>query len=294
MRSTSLTLQLAISGFPDANSEDSKGLTQVKPNDVTRVAFNKDGYDKVQFSSGFGPQNDGMLELVDAIAIAADEIDISGYDRALIVRVQSTRGMDSNAAQKVGEALEAYMTRNGVSEFATAAIADIAQGQQLHGKWNTLLLVRTCDGAWTFKNLRFTSIQRSTGNTYAILRNGQLAKIDGGSLVSTLLDNQKLQALIDGGRQLEGNRKKHLVRAPLQTGAFAVIDENGQTIYDDSFKVVVTGKAPFVVMPAINEDGTYADGQVTTVSGQGDKWDIRNRIPAAKADALAKAYGATA
>lgn len=291
------TLLLAISGFPDSNSEDSKGLIQIKPQDVTRVAFDKKGgYQAVQISNETGPVNDGMLEVIDAIKLDEGKIDIQDADCALIVRVQSSRGMDSYVAQKIGEAIEAYMSTNKVTEFATAAIADIAPSQELHGKWNTLLLTRDANtGKWDFKNLRFTSVQKSTGNSFAILRDGKLAKTDGGSLISTLLDSTKLNELIDGGRVLDGSKQKHLVRAPIQvSGAYAVVDENGQTVYDDDFKVIAYGQTGFVVMPAINEDGTYANGKVTTVSGKGNDWDIRPSISASKAGDLAQAYGASA
>ncbi|MEK7619794.1 MAG: hypothetical protein AAB413_00965 [Patescibacteria group bacterium] len=207
------TLLLAISGFPDASSDDFKGLTTIKPNDVTRVAFNKKGYDQVQFSNETGPQNDGLLDVIDAIKLGADQVEAG--DCALIVRIESTRGMDSYTAQKIGEAIEAYMRANNVTEFATAAIADIAPGQELHGKWNTLLLVRDFDGQWTFKNLRFASVQKSTDGTFAILCDGKIAKTDGDSLVSTLLDADKLNELLDGGIVKLDNKKAHLVRPPV-------------------------------------------------------------------------------
>lgn len=295
MRSTPLTLVLAISGFIDTNSDDAKKVTEITPDKAIRFAFNKQSYDEVQISTEFGPQNDGMLELIDAIAISADDIDVSGYDRALIVRVQSTRGMDSYAAQKIGEAIGAYMDQNGCDQFATAAIADLDVGQDLHGKWNTLFLLRDDQGNWTFKNLRFTSVQKSIGNTFAVLRDGKMTKIGAANLVSTLLDNQKLQTILDSGYQLQDTKKAHLVRAPINKGgAYAVVADGYQTVYNDKLKVIASGRTLFTVMPAIDVDGSYRDGQVTTVSGKGGSWDIRPNIPAKNADALAKAYGATA
>lgn len=293
----SLTLLLAISGFPDVNSDDSKGLTKVTPDQATRMAFDKaNGYQTVQISNETGPVSDGMLDVIDAIKLDDGEIDIENTDCALIVRIESTRGMDSYVAQQIGEAIEAYMAANKVTEFATAAIADIASGQEIYGKWNTLLLTRDADtGKWDFKNLRFTSVQKSTDGDYAILKDGKLAKTDGGSLVSTLLDSAKLNELMDGGHVLDGTKKKHLVRAPINKGgAYAVIDEDGsQTVYNDQFEVIASGKTTFVVMPAIDVDGAYTD-KVTTVSGQGNDWDVRKGIPASKADVFAQAYGATA
>lgn len=296
MRSIPLTLLLAISGFPDKKSEDFKSLTKIKPNDVTRFCFDKQGgYQQVTISNESGPKDDGQLEVIDAIAFSADEIDEQGYDRALIVRVQSTRGMDSFAAQKLGEAIEAYMDSNRASEFATAAIADLDVGQDLHGKWNTLVLLRDSGGNWIFKNLRFTSVQKSTGNTFAILRDGKMTKISAANLVSTLLDNVKFQAIMDSGHQLQDTKKAHLVRAPINKGgAYAVVADGYQTVYDDKLKVIASGQTGFTVMPAIDVDGSYKDGKVTTVSGKGGSWDIRPNIAAKNADALAKAYGATA
>lgn len=296
MNRSRLTLLLALTAFKNKGDADASKVTQITPNAATRFAFDKKGgYQQVQISNQNGPQNDGMLDVIDATYLAPDQNDVTEIDRALIVRVESTRGLDSFTAQAIAEAIESYMDQNGTSEFATAAIHDIGQGQDLHGKWNTLLFVRDYEGKWTFKNLRFASVQKSTDDTFAILRDGKIAKTDGASLVSTLLDDTKLQALIDGGRVLGGSKKKHLVRAPInQGGAYAVVDENGQTIYDDKFETVVTAQTPFLVMPAINEDGTYADGQVTTVSGKGNDWDIRPGIPASKAGDFATAYGAQA
>ncbi len=290
----SLTLLLAVSGFLDPKSEDSKNITQVTPDTTTRFAFRKSDYDTVTISNESGPKNDGLLEVIDAIALSADEIDVSGYDRALIVRVQSTRGLDSFAAQKMGEAIEAYMDRNGCSEFATAAIGDLDFGQELHGKWNTLIMLRDDEGNWTFKNRRFTSIQKSTGDEYAVLLDGKMAKTPGVTLISTLLDDTKFQALLDGGYKLD-TRKAHLVRAPInKDGAYAVVSDGTQVVYDDNKNVIASGKTGFTVMPAIDADGQYVDNKVTTVSGSGDKWDIRRGISADKSDKLAPAYGASA
>lgn len=290
----SLTLMLAVSGFLDPKSEDSKNITKVTPDTTTRFAFDKSNYDKFTISNESGPQNDGLLDGIDAIALSADEIDVSGYDRALIVRVQSTRGLDSFAVQKMGEAIEAYMDRNGSSEFAAAAIDDLDVGKDLHGKWNTLVLLRDNDGNWTFKNLRFVSVQKSTEDTYAILKDNKMARTPGVTLISTLLDDSKRQALLTDGHQLE-NGKYHLVRSPIkQGGAFAVVSNGTQIVYDAKMNVIASGRTGFTVMPAIDADGQYVDNKVTTVSGKGDTWDIRRGISATKSDKLAPAYGASA
>ncbi|MBI4591923.1 hypothetical protein HY733_00540 [Candidatus Uhrbacteria bacterium] len=296
MRSTPLTLILAISGFTEPKSKDSEGLTQVQPNDVTRFGFDKaNGYQAVQISNEFGPQNDGMLDLIDAIKLDEDDIDVEGYDCALVVRVESTRGLDSFVAQAMGESIEAYMTANRSTEFATATVADLDVDQELHGKWNTILLLRdSTSGAWTFKNLRFTSVQKSTDGGYAVLSGNKMGKIDDGyALVSTLIDNQKLQQVLAGGFELEKG-KYHLVRAPInQNGAYAVVGSGTQIVYDDKFNVIASGQTGFTVMPAIDVDGTHTDA-VTTVSGKGSAWDIRRSIAPAKADSLAPAYSAAA
>ncbi|MCR4314233.1 MAG: hypothetical protein NUV84_03235 [Candidatus Uhrbacteria bacterium] len=187
------------------------------------------------------------------------------------------------------------MTCNGVTEFATAAIADIAQNQELHGKWNTLLFLRDSEtGRWSFKNLRFTSVQKSTDGGFAILSGQKLGKIDDGTtVISTLLDPTKIQQILDGGYELEMG-KYHLVRAPINKGgAYAVVGNGFQTVYNDRFQVVASGTTGFIVMPTIDVDGTYTD-KVTTVSGSANDWDIRTGLSPRKADTLAPAFGATA
>jgi hypothetical protein len=157
------------------------------------------------------------------------------------------------------------------------------------------VFVLNFDGVWQFKNLGCTSIQRTTDGNYAVLRDNKLAKIGADALVSTLLDDATLDKLIDGGHQLQGEGKKHLVRAPIKHGgAYAVVGDDDQTVYDDTYNVIASGKIGFIVMPAINADGAPIDCQVTTISGRGDDWDIRLNIPAKKADGLAQAYGAPA
>lgn len=289
-----LTLLLALTAFKANEAPDADKVTQVTPNDVTRFAFDKDsGYQKIQISNEVGPQNDGMLELIDVIAVAPDKIDVSGYDRALIVRLESTRGLDSFVAQNIGDAVEAYMAANKVFEYATAAIDDLTDGKDLHGKWNTILLVRNFKGKWEFKNLRFTSVQRSTDGSYAILSGRKLGKInDGMTLISTLMDSDKILQVLASGYELE-NGKYHLVRAPItNNGAYAVVGNGFQTVYDNQFKVLASGQNGFTVMPAIDVDGSPKPGRVTTVSGKGSNWDVRRAIPANKADTLASAYAA--
>lgn len=282
----SLTVVLAMTAFSNRSTD----LVNVTPDTVTRFAFDKaNDCTQVQISNQTGPQNDGMVEVIDAIY--TDTINVTGIDCAIVVRLQTT-DLDDAAIQAIGTALESYMDKNGASQFATAAIHDIGQGQQLFGHWNTMVFTRDNGGKWSAKNLGFTSVQKSTDGNYGVLLDGKLANVDGGSIVSTLLDSTKLQALIDGGYQLAGDKKKHLVRAPLQTGAYAVVDETGQTIYDDQFKVIAAAMTGFTVMPAIDVDGTPTPGKVTTVSGKGNTWDIRTSIPANKAGNLAQAYGA--
>lgn len=285
------TVLLTASAF----SQRSADVVKVTPDTVTRFAFDKaNGYTRVQISNQTGPQSDGMLDVIDAIRMNVEQIDVPGYDRALIVRVQSTRGLDSFAAQKIGTAIETYMDMTSVSEFATAAIADIDVGQDLHGKWNTILLLRDHNGTWSFRNLRFTSVQRSTNGEFAILRGKKMARITGKDLVSTLLSPEKLQAILEAGFTLETG-KNYLVRTPINKGgAYAVVGDGFQTVYDGEFQVIAAGKAGFTTIPAIYVDGTSIDGQVTTISGKGNTWDIRTGIPANKADKLAQAYGAQA
>lgn len=295
LQTPKMTFLLALTAFKDASDGDAGKVTKITPDTVTRFAFKKDdagNYIAVAISNKTGPQNDGMVELIDAIHIGPSKIDVTGIDRAIIVRLE-TDTLSSEDVQTIGEILEAYMTSSGCDQFATAAIADIGEGQELFGKWDTAVFTRDYDGKWGAKSLGFTSVAKSTEGTYAVLNNGSLAKTDGGSLISTLLDDSKFQALMNDGHMLDGTKKKHLVRAPLQTGAYAVVDENGQTIYDENFQIIVAGKQPFVVMPAIDENGEYVDGQVTTVSGSGGDWDVRRAIPATKAGDLATAYGAT-
>ncbi|MCR4314234.1 MAG: hypothetical protein NUV84_03240 [Candidatus Uhrbacteria bacterium] len=97
----SLTVMLPISAFMDPESPDSGKITLITPDKVTRFAFDrKSGYQKVEIGNQTGPQNDGMLELVDAIRLEPNQMDFPGYDRALIARIQSTREMDSYSAER--------------------------------------------------------------------------------------------------------------------------------------------------------------------------------------------------
>lgn len=291
MRTSNRTIMIALLAFTDRSHKDADKVIGITPDKATRFAFDAEkNFEEVQISEKIGPQHDGLIELVDA-QYFADNIGTPGVDRAMVVRLERTELTDK-AIQAIGTALESYMDQNGVTEFATAAIADIGKDQDLFGRWNTVVFTRDTNGKWHAKNRGFASVAKSTGGAYAVLENGRLAKTDGGTLISTLLDDNKFRELMNGGTKLEGTKRKHLVRAPLDTGAYAVIDDNGQTVYNDDLEVVATGKTPFLVMPSINEDGDYVDGHVTTVSGQGNTWDVRRGIPATKADGLGQAYGA--
>lgn len=287
------TLTLAHGAFTDRDHPQAEGVSRITPDAVTRFALDKkDGYRRIQLSDQVGPQSDGMLDLIDVIRLKGKtKVNFPGHDRALIVRVESTRGMDSFAARKLGEAIEAYMGKFKTSQFATAAIGDLDIGKELHGKWNTLLLLRGKKGTWSFMNLRFASVAPSTDGTYAILRGRQIGKIDAEQLVATLLDDLDLQAALDSGHELEQG-KYHLVRAPIdQGGAYAVVGSGTQVVYNDRFEVIASGKTDYTVMPAIDVDGTPIDGQVTTVSGKGNDWTVQRGTPASSIQgSLARAY----
>lgn len=288
------TLMLAHGAFTDRDHPQAEGVVRITPNAITRFALDKhDGHRQIQLSDTIGPQSDDMLDLIDAIRLKGkDKVNVPGYKRVLVVRVESTRGMDSFAAQRLGEAVEAYMDTFGASQFATAAIGDLDRGKELHGKWNTLLLLRDQDGTWSFKNLRFTSIAKSTDGDYAIQRGRQVCKIDDDQLVATLLDDLDLQAALDSGFEIEEDGKYHLVRAPIDRGgAYAIVGGGTQVVYDDNFQVIASGQTGYTVMPAINIDGTPIDGKVTTVSGKGNDWNVQRCTPASSIQGpLARAY----
>ncbi|MBI4256552.1 hypothetical protein HY626_00680 [Candidatus Uhrbacteria bacterium] len=294
MRSTPLTLLLALTAFKNEEDADAGKVTQVTPDKATRFAFKKDdsgNYTQAEISNQIGPQNDGNLEIVDAIYFGATDVDVTEIDRALVVRLETTE-LDDNAIQAIGSALESYMDQNGCDQFATAAVHDIGEGQELYGRWTSMVFTRDYDGKWSAKSIGFTSVAKNSDGDYAVLKDGKMAKINGSGLISTLLDNNKLQALLDGGYQLQGNKKAHLVRPPIGKD-FAVVANGQQVVYDSEFQVTGT-EDNFTTMQAIDVDGSPKAGVVNTISGSGNTWDVRTNIPASKAGGLAQAYGAQA
>lgn len=295
MRSRSpLTLLLALTAFKDKADADADKVTQITPDATTRFAFqtDQDGtFIQVEISSQTGPQSDNKLELVDAIYFASDEIDVTEVDRALVVRVENTE-LSPEAIQAIGETIESYMDQNGCGQFATAAIHDIGEGQDLHGKWQTYVFTRAYDGQWSAKSLGFTSVAKTDNGAYGVLLDGKLAQVKDSELISTLLDDQKLDAALNGGYQLPV-KKAHLVRPPVGQ-AFAVVASGEQIVYDGDFQMVGEPQSGFTCMQAIDVDGSPKPGVVNTVSGKGNNWDVRTAIPASKAGKLAQAYGAQA
>ncbi|GEM_PF-4713271 len=285
------TLRLAQCAFVDKGHPDADKATSIPPNRITRFAFDpKSGFRFVEVSDEHGPRSDGQLEVIDAIVI--DKRDIGGYDAALLVRLESIPGLDSFVAQAIGEATCAYMERSGCREFATAAIGDLDTGYDLHRKWNSLLLLCAKDGSWRFKNLLDMSVQLSTDDTYAILRDCQVGTIQAENLVSTLLIDEDRQAALHAGFELEEGTH-HLVRAPIhQGGAFAVVGGGLHTVYDAEFNVIGASETGMTIMPTINEDGTPIQGKVTTVSGKGEDWHVQRGVPTSTIpENLASAYG---
>jgi len=245
------------------------------------------------------PRKDGKIELIDALKVPFKFIPAElGAKAVFVVRMQSTRGMDSRKATLLGKAIQAYMDRNDTSQFATAAIGIIDKGQQLYGRWNTLVLTEYANGTWSFANLRFASVQLSVNEDYGVMRDDMVAIVDANSLVDTLLDSKKLDETIDDGYQLETmdpNQKGYLVRADTERNhALSVVSDGQKTILDGDYQIVDGGtfEGDEVVIPGIQANGK-ANGHLVLVSGNDEDWTVqaipRNEATGNYAQAFAQA-----
>ncbi|NQV90436.1 hypothetical protein HQ487_03455 [Candidatus Uhrbacteria bacterium] len=268
------------------------------PDAIQRMAFDKD-FETVEFSAEHGPRKDGKIELMDAIQIPFKFIPADlGAKSIYVVRLQSTRGMDSLKATRLGKTIKAYMDSTGTKQFATAAIGIIDEGQQLYGRWNTLVLTEDMDGNWSFANLRFTSVQLSTDENYGILRDNHVAIVPANDLVDTLLDAKKLNEVITDGYELETveiDKHSYLVRADTGLGhALSVVSDGQMTILDTDFQVVDGGtfQSEEVVIPGITATGN-TNGHLVLVSGNDESWKVqavpRNQATGNYAQAFAQA-----
>lgn len=272
-----LTLSFALTGFIDRAVDtfgDTKGMT---PDQVTRFAIDPD-FKEIEVSNQHGPQDDGRLELIDAIDVPVNLIPADvNIAKAIVVRMQSFRGLDSIKATRLGKTVTTYMEKSGTTQFATAAIDSLSKGQVLRGKWNTLLLIQDKAGNWTFKNLRFLSVQPSVDGKYALLLDGKINTVTGIELVTTLIDDGKINTVLTNGYDLDKG-KYHLVRAPINTrGAFAIVGKSYQYVRDIDFKVIAAAKTGMTVIPAIDVDGSVIK-TVTTVDGKDNDWTVLPQI----------------
>ena len=280
-RSATKTLLLALLAFTDSSNADAGKVNQITPDVITRAAFDK-VFQTVELSSETGPRKDGKIELIDAAQIPAKFT--KGGSKAYIVRLQSTRGMDSQKARRLGECVQAYLDQNGSQGFATAGIGIIDESKTLYGRWNTLLLEQDKYDNWTFINLRFTSVQASVDDAYAVLRSNKLAYVDGSDLLDTLRDTKKLNDAIGDGYELTvvGDKKGYLVRADINNGHAAAAVSGGYTTFLDSNFQMVGGteaiKTDGVIMPTIHADGS-TNGGLTSVNGNDEDWNIKIGTP---------------
>lgn len=277
-------LILALAAFStDSQHPDAANVIAIGPDSVTRFAYNP-ADQTIEVSSEKGPMDDGKIELVDAITVASDQLAGSGFDKVTIVRL-SGNDLDPMDVQAFGAAIDAYMEMNtpsttGAREFATAAIADTASFDA--GNWQTVLLTRNTDGQWTRKNMGLVSIQLSTDGTFAILADGKVARVNGSQILQTLLDNTSFRATLDSGFAIDDG--KYLVRAPTNKGgAFAVVGDNCQTVYNADFEPIgIATSFNGVVIPVLFADTQPAAEtgiMVTTVFRGDDGMSIQRGIP---------------
>lgn len=289
------TLLIPITAFVDKQVPGAVNVTEITPDQLTQFAVSVTvDTDLVMISDAVNPPAlPGFMRLLDVICFSADEIDVSGFDSVLVIRHEGE--MTDQSAQSFGQSVESFMDQHVCSEFATIAIDKIGNGQTLFGKWSTSVLARNYEGKWEYTVLGFTSVEKSTDGDYGVLLDGQMTKIEGATLVSTLLVPTKLTDALADGYTLTGSKKAHLVRAPIsEGGAFAVVSGDGQVVYDDSFQIIGSGETGFTTLQAINARGVHQPGIVTTVSSSPDTdtYDVRTHIPAKKAGGLGQAYGA--
>ncbi|MBT5808226.1 hypothetical protein HOI18_03025 [Candidatus Uhrbacteria bacterium] len=278
IRNRSIVLTAALLSLPtDLDAATIKEIDETTPDKITRFATDKVTGEMV-LSRNEGPQTDGKLEGIDCIEIDFDTAQFDDVNRAIVHRIQSTRGLDSRLARYIHVNSTAYLDKHDAKQFANGAIRDMKKGGDLNGKWYTIVTVEYNDGRIEFSNLRFVSIQKKIDGGYVMQNKRRVAVTDGNQVLKAVLDNTVQKILVDVDFKLpKGAGKSFLVRT-LGAGTFTVVTDNKQYVYgpsdsDKVYEVIAEGNVgETMYMGAIDPKGNPILEMAQGVTGSGNKW----------------------